>query len=521
MHLETTRRAFRAARLLAPLAAGLLALPAAADDIGWAELIARLGGTGVPTGAGVPVGQVEPLVGSGLYGPDFTNAAEYGDVTFMQQSGAAGLSWHANAVAYSYYGNLSSIAPGITLVYLWEANNFATTGYLKTGSAVSVLPPVAPGGLRIFNNSWIGTFGSASLDNDANRRADFAMNRDDTLFTTGLNNGAGAVPSLLNYQYNGLSVGRMDGDHSWGVVPAGYDGPGRMKPEIVAPGSATSWSTPVVSSVASLLYETAITPPLSGNVNARRNCTIKSVMMCGANHRPGWSNGAPTSGPTRGITAKPLDPVYGADLVNVNNAHWILTAGEQEGQTAVPPVATIGPRGWDLRTVPGNTTFYYRFRITQPVATVSILAASNRIFGTAIGAGSVANFNLTLYRADGTTLMPLTGDGGLPWFSSGNVVSQSAVDNVEHLFVRDLQPGDYVVELKRVDSVTTQVPVCLSWFMPETPQMVGDLNGDLHVNGADLGLLIGNWGGSGVGDINGSGLVDGADLGLLIGGWTG
>lgn len=92
---------------------------------------------------------------------------------------------------------------------------------------------------------------------------------------------------------------------------------------------------------------------------------------------------------------------------------------------------------------------------------------------------------------------------------------------MEHLFVRDLQPGDYVVELKRVDSVTTQVPVCLSWFMPETPQMVGDLNGDLHVNGADLGLLIGNWGGSGVGDINGSGLVDGADLGLLIGGWTG
>ena len=60
MHLESTRRAFRAARLLAPLAAGLLALPAAADDIGWAELIARLGGTGVPTGAGVPVGQVEP-----------------------------------------------------------------------------------------------------------------------------------------------------------------------------------------------------------------------------------------------------------------------------------------------------------------------------------------------------------------------------------------------------------------------------------------------------------------------------
>lgn len=49
-----------------------------------------------------------------------------------------------------------------------------------------------------------------------------------------------------------------------------------------------------------------------------------------------------------------------------------------------------------------------------------------------------------------------------------------------------------------------------------------DLNGDGHVNGADLGLLLGAWGtNSALADLDESGVVDGADLGLLLGAWTG
>jgi hypothetical protein len=48
----------------------------------------------------------------------------------------------------------------------------------------------------------------------------------------------------------------------------------------------------------------------------------------------------------------------------------------------------------------------------------------------------------------------------------------------------------------------------------------GDLNNDGTVDGADLGILLGNWAGTGgCADINGSGLVDGADLGILLGNW--
>jgi hypothetical protein len=48
-----------------------------------------------------------------------------------------------------------------------------------------------------------------------------------------------------------------------------------------------------------------------------------------------------------------------------------------------------------------------------------------------------------------------------------------------------------------------------------------DLDGDGDVDGADLGLMLANWGGPAVGDINLDGVVDGADLGILLAEWTG
>jgi hypothetical protein len=62
--------------------------------------------------------------------------------------------------------------------------------------------------------------------------------------------------------------------------------------------------------------------------------------------------------------------------------------------------------------------------------------------------------------------------------------------------------------------------------MPETtpPAPVGDINGDGIVDGADLGLLLIDWGACPVkgpcdGDLNGDGAVNGADLGLLLLNW--
>lgn len=48
-----------------------------------------------------------------------------------------------------------------------------------------------------------------------------------------------------------------------------------------------------------------------------------------------------------------------------------------------------------------------------------------------------------------------------------------------------------------------------------------DLNGDGVVGGADLGLLLMQWGGPGSGDLDGNGVVEGSDLSLLLMAWTG
>ncbi|MFM1890559.1 MAG: Dockerin type domain, partial [Planctomycetota bacterium] len=54
--------------------------------------------------------------------------------------------------------------------------------------------------------------------------------------------------------------------------------------------------------------------------------------------------------------------------------------------------------------------------------------------------------------------------------------------------------------------------------------IVGDLNDDGVVNGADLTILLGSWGacppkGSCIADLNGDGVVNGADLTIQLGNW--
>ena len=49
--------------------------------------------------------------------------------------------------------------------------------------------------------------------------------------------------------------------------------------------------------------------------------------------------------------------------------------------------------------------------------------------------------------------------------------------------------------------------------------VLGDLNGDGVVDGADLGLALAGWG-TPSGDVNGDGTTDGADLGLILAAWT-
>lgn len=64
------------------------------------------------------------------------------------------------------------------------------------------------------------------------------------------------------------------------------------------------------------------------------------------------------------------------------------------------------------------------------------------------------------------------------------------------------------------------VPMLTIEFSPPLPCVPADLNCDGMVNGADLGILLGAWGGRGPSDLDGNGTVDGADLGVLLAAWS-
>lgn len=497
---------------------------AAADQIGYQDLVLRLGAA-TPNGAGVNLCQVE--AGGTTYAPD-SSAPEFAGKTFQLMSGASGASSHATVVGRNWYGSVDGMADGASLIYCYEAGNFASGAYLRVGQGAGATPLTPPGSSRVFNHSWIGSFGSNGTDNEALRRSDYAMRRDHTLMVCGVNNGAGsAAQPLLSMCYNGLSVGLTTGGHSAGPTPAGIDGAGRQKPEIVAPSDFTSFSTPLVSAAATLLYQTANLPPLDGDIWARRGLVIKSVILSGATHRSTWANNAPTTGIDRGVATLPLDPVLGVDTLNINRSHLALTAGRTELANELLDAEFAGNYGWAQNTWPlgsANLSVFVRFNLATTNNTFAAIANWNRSvltsqFSSGAAAPKVANLDMTLYRVVANTLVPLTGPGGAPYFASGNCASRSTANNVEHVFLRGLKHGEYALEVRRMDSENVTAETAISWFIDPGP-LFGDLNGDGVVGGADLGSILVGWGLPGATDLTGDGTTSGADIGLLLTLWT-
>jgi hypothetical protein len=85
-----------------------------------------------------------------------------------------------------------------------------------------------------------------------------------------------------------------------------------------------------------------------------------------------------------------------------------------------------------------------------------------------------------------------------------------------------IPPEDLPVGVYEVQMITNIYldDAALSGTYEESKDVPGDLNGDGVVNGADLGLLLAQFGGPGSGDFDGSGIVDGGDLGLLLSFWS-
>lgn len=381
-------------------------------------------------GTGVPVAQVEAD-----FAPDqfevnpsaanqpaslFTYISDQGTAigTFPNSVGTE--SGHADTVGQIFYGNGSGgAASGVSHVDNYEVNQFVN------GVITASTPPNIAA--KVVNQSFVADGVYPTLD----QAYDDYIAEYNKIIVSAAGSGPPESPST---SYNGISVGTSDGNPTVGPTPDG-----RSKPDISAPGGDTSFTAPRVSAAAAILVQAGQSgyggPGTGAGATDAR--TVKALLLNGADKPAGWTHTATT----------PLDPRYGAGVVDVNNSFQELSAGRDTA--VVRTLSALGSHlplrssassspnlsGWDFNTITSNAQSdgvnHYQFQVKGSASTVYSLTAT-LAWERHQGQSGINNLDLYLYNDD-----------------THSVVDQSVsgVDNVEHLFTMNLAPGHYEVEV--------------------------------------------------------------------------
>ena len=393
-----------------------------------------LRGISVPSGSGVAVTQVEAredtsqngiLESHEGYAPNPTNS-EFGGKTITDASNLGqDPSNHGTWVGRNLYGNTSSISPGITAISVYEANQFMNSGWYSGTPSIESNP--------LQNHSWVNW----SQNSNAPRRMDYAVNRDGFLPIVGIYNSdfgpqskPSDIPDTYGSIYNGISVGVSDGTHRYGTTT--YDGAGRTKPEIVAPGGIpgsnpatqyTSLATPIITAAAAFLIDAA-----GSNAAAKDQLTLKAILLAGADKSisANWDQT-----PTR-----PIDDVYGAGELDIYQSYFIQQGGQQIAGS------TIDTHGWNLSNLGYYSSEYYTINISSGfrLRRLSVLVTWNR------KVAKQGYFNPSFNPSLPNMNLELTDD------SDNSIVqsSDSSVDNIEHIWRdtnNELDAGTYTLKV--------------------------------------------------------------------------
>ena len=177
------------------------------------------------------------------------------------------------------------------------------------------------------------------------------------------------------------------------------------------------------------------------------------------------------------------------------------------------------PRIW--RFPAWRESIFIRYSHENETAPEVIFTATwHRSVSATFTSFNLPDLDLYLWKVEDGSLVDMVGQNSKA-FASGNVTSESLVDNVEHLYVRGLAAGDYVVEMVRQNDGASSRGA-IAWWIPESSgDIPGDLNGDGEVDGADVGLLLALFGSDDPSaDLNADGVVNGADMGLMLANWS-
>jgi len=358
--------------------------------------------------------------------------------TFPNAVGAE--SGHADAVAGYFYGIPGGVATNVAHVDSYEASFFVTLSYRVIGSTTNYTATLPSTNINnpVVNQSFIfqnsdGTHVSTNEQGAVDTAYDNYAAQYNTLFISGAGNGGPVNPPATCY--NGIGVGAYGGSSSVGPTPDN----GRCKPDITAPAGETSFSTPQVAGAAAVLMQAGLRGDGGSGTNAAADIrTVKALLLNGAIKPADWTNG----------TASPLDARYGAGVLNVFNSYKQLTGGRHVYIVATsvstggahPPTRASGTvntlSGWDFNTNTSSSTTdgvnHYYFNVTNGVTDVTFTATATLVWNRQRNQTAINNLNLFLYNTANSNLV---------------AVCTSAVDNVEHLFVPNLSPGRYDLQV--------------------------------------------------------------------------
>ncbi|MEQ9460996.1 MAG: S8 family serine peptidase [Phycisphaeraceae bacterium] len=407
-------------------------------------------GNHFPRGRGIVAGHVEG--GDTEYLADVTNLA-FRAITFVPRTGPSTPFGHATATSRVIYGS-TGIAPGIRTVHAFSTLGWLTESYLRLNSD---LPPLQDDPIRVFNHSWISE--SHQGVEQLLRRVDYQIDTRDVIMAVGVNNGADSpIPAALASAYNVIAVGAINGLSSRGRTEV--DGIGRSKPDLVAPGGQTSFTTPAVTAIVACLLEAAGKLDNHADI-AQRSEVIKAALLAGATKPDGWTR----------EPGRPLADRWGAGVANIDNALKILMAGRMELDDL--PVVNTEPTaftgrivrryGWAFDTLTNGQTRSIELKANRILGPISIMIVWNRkIHGEVIGppfaprdiwlpVPLLSDLDLRLIALPDVDTAP---NASQTVFAS----SSSRVDNVEHLYIEALPPGRYRLEITRHPYPLTRQP---------------------------------------------------------------
>jgi len=344
-------------------------------------------------------------------------------------------SGHADAVAGYFYGIPGGVATNVAHVDSYGANYFVRVFERIIGSSTNYTVSLPSSNINdpVVNQSFIFTGTTVSLQQAIDSAYDNYAAQYKTLFVSGIGNGGAVNPPATCY--NGIGVGAYGGGSSVGPTPDN----GRAKPDIMAPAGETSFSTPQVAGAAAVLMQAGLRGDGGNGTNAAADIrTVKALLLNGAIKPADWTNNAPS----------PLDTRYGTGVLNVFNSYEQL-AGGRHGYIVSTSVSTGGAHpptgasgtvstlsGWDFNTNTSSSSAdgvnHYYFNVINSVSDATFTATATLVWNRQRNQPDINNLDLFLYDAISSNLV---------------ACSTSLVDNVEHLFVPNLAPGRYDLQV--------------------------------------------------------------------------